>query len=225
MLRGRGVAALWACSRQPAAGSRRLCRRRVLIVGSGCIYLSEPPEWSTMPELSADPMVRATPVSGRDDVAANGPRLILRPRLIFRLLGPVLIVAGVLGAAAGFLPAIFIALLGVVSLIASVQWIAVDDRQVVIRGLGSSTTIPIVSIDEIRLRRVPFGPKKPMRRTSRFGPFSSTPIRLHFIRAEDTLAEITVGYWEGWAGLVQYLLAVPTIDSDSRTRGRLDRYG
>ena len=40
-----------------------------------------------------------------------------------------------------------------------------------------------------------------------------------------TLAQITVVFWDRWPGLVRYLLSIPTISSDSRTRGRLDRYG
>jgi len=178
-----------------------------------------------MPELSADPTIEVTPVDGRDTGVVDGPTLTLRPRLFFRVLGPALIVIGLLGVAAGFLAAALLAVVGIVALVAWVQRIVVNDREIVIRGLTTSTTLPIGSIDEIRLRRVPFGPKHALRRTFRAGPFSSTPIRLRFICAEVTLSQITVVYWEGWAGLVRYLLAIPTIDSDSRTRGRLDRYG
>lgn len=39
------------------------------------------------------------------------------------------------------------------------------------------------------------------------------------------MAQITVVYWGGWAGLVRYLLTVPGITADSRTLGRLERYG
>jgi len=178
-----------------------------------------------MPELSADPTVAPAPVVTPDNRAETGPTLILRPRLVFRLVGPVLIVAGAAGVAAGYLAAAAIAVLGVFCLVAWLQRIVVDERQVVIRGVRSSTALPIGAIDEVRLRRVPLGPKHGLRKSYRFGPFSSTPIRLRLIRADVTLAQLTAVYWEGWAGLVHYLLAVPTIDSDSRTRGRLERYG
>ena len=127
-------------------------------------------------------------MGGRDTGVVDGPTLTLRPRLAFRLLGPALIVVGVVGAAAGFLPAaVLVPWSG--SLRSSRGCIGSwsNDREIVIRGLTSSTTLPISSLDEIRLRRVPFGPEHALRRTFRFGPFSSTPIRLRFMHTEDTL--------------------------------------
>ncbi len=180
---------------------------------------------STMPELSADSTVAPAPVVAPDNRPASGPTLTLRPRLVFRLAGPLLIVLGVAGVAAGYLAATAIAVIGVFGLVAWLQRVSIDEHQVVIRGVRSSTTLPIDAIDEVRLRRVPFGPKHGLRKSYRFGPFSSTPIRLRLIRADVTLVQLTAVYWEGWAGLVRYLLAVPAIDSDSRTRGRLERYG
>jgi hypothetical protein len=178
-----------------------------------------------MPELSADPMIEVTPVGASSTGVVDGPTLILRPRLVFRLAGPVLIVVGALGAAAGYLAAALIALVGIVAVVAWVHRIVVNDREIVIRGLTSSTSLPIRAIGEIRLRRVHLGPKHALHRSFRFGPFSSTPMRLYFLGiGGDTLARITVVYWDGWAGLVRYLLAIP-IDSDSRTHGRLERYG
>jgi hypothetical protein len=116
----------------------------------------------------------------------------------------------------------------VVGLLLLVTWLprlTVNDHELTVRRVTSTATIPLASIDEVRLRRVPCGPRHALRRTFRLGPFSTTPIRLRFIRADVTLNQITVAYWENWAGLVRYLLSIPTITSDSRTRGRLDRYG
>ena len=45
------------------------------------------------------------------------------------------------------------------------------------------------------------------------------------MRDDETLSQITVVFWEGWPKLARYLLSIPGIDSESRTRGRLDRYG
>ncbi|MEP6624839.1 MAG: hypothetical protein ABJC79_10370 [Acidimicrobiia bacterium] len=150
---------------------------------------------------------------------------MLRPRLVFRVVGPGLIVAGAVGVAAGYLVGAGIAIVGVFCLVAWLQRISVDEQQIVIRGVRSSTTLPIGSIDEVRLRRVPLGPKHGLGKSYRFGPFSSTPIRLRLIHADVTLVQLTAIYWDGWAALVRYLLAVPAIDSDNRTEGRLERYG
>jgi len=131
----------------------------------------------------------------------------------------------VLGAAAGVLPALFLAAIGIALLAAWLPRITVNDHEIIVRGVISSAVVPFDEMDEVRLRRVPFGPKHAMRRTFRFGPFSTTPIRLRLMQDDFTLAQVTVVFWDGWPGLVRYLLSIPTITSDSRTRGRLDRYG
>ena len=133
---------------------------------------------------------------------------------------------GVLGAAAGFLSAALIALVGIVAVVAWVHRIVVNDREIVIRGLTSSTSLPISAIERSACAGSGSVPQHALHRSFRFGPFSSTPMRLYFLGiGGDPLARITVVYWDGWAGLVRYLLAIPTIDSDSRTHGRLERYG
>ncbi len=178
-----------------------------------------------MPDLRSDSTIEATPVGGRDEGVAGGPSLVLRPRLVVRLAGPFLIVVGVVGAIAGFPVALVLSFIGLLGSVAWVPSVTVDDREIRFRGVFGTDTILLTGIDEVRLRRVPFGPKRPGGHNLRFGRFCTTPMRLRVMEKDITLAQITVVYWEGWADLVRYLLSIPTIGSEGRTRGRLDRYG
>ncbi len=178
-----------------------------------------------MPDVRSDLTIAAAPNGGRDEGVVGGPTLLLRPRLAFRLGGPILIVAGLVGAVAGFPVALVVALIGLVGLVAWIPSVSVDDREIRFRGVFGTDTIPLTGIDEVRLRRVPFGPKRPGGRNLRIGRFCSTPMRLRVMEKEITLAQITAVYWDGWANLVRYLLLIPSIGSEGRTRGRLDRYG
>lgn len=178
-----------------------------------------------MPDVRSDSTIAAAPIGGRDEGVADGPSLVLRPRLVFRLAGPILIVVGLVGAAAGFPVALVLALIGLVGLAAWIPSVSVDDREIRFRGVFGTDTIPLTGIDEVRLRRVPFGPKRPGGRNLRIGRFCSTPMRLRVMEKDITLAQITAVYWDGWANLVRYLLSIPSIGSEGRTRGRLDRYG
>ena len=178
-----------------------------------------------MPDVRSESAIAATPLGGRDEGVTGGLTLVLRPRLVIRLSGPILIVAGVVGAVAGFPVTLVLSFLGLLGLVAWVPSVSVDDREIRVRGVFGTDTIPLTGIDEVRLRRVPFGPKRPGGRNLRFGRFCSTPMRLWVMEKDNTLAQITVVYWEGWANLVRYLLSIPTIGSEGRTRGRLDRYG
>lgn len=178
-----------------------------------------------MPDVRSDSTIEAAPDGGGDEGVVGGPTLTLRPRLVFRVLGPVLVAVGALGAAAGVLPALLLAVIGIALLPTWFPLITVNDHEIIVRRLTSSAVVPFDAMDEVRLRRVPFGPKHAIRRTFRFGPFSTTPIRLRLMLDDFTITQVTVVFWDGWPGLVRYLLSIPTITSDSRTRGRLDRYG
>jgi hypothetical protein len=178
-----------------------------------------------MPDVRSDSTIEAAPVGGSDPGAAGGPMLTLRPRLAFRSAGPILIVLGLGGLVAGFPAAALLALVGFIALVAWMPRVSVDDRELRIRGVVRTETIPLATTDEVRLRRVPIGPKRPARRNYRFGRFCSIPLRLRVMQNETTLFQITVVFWEGWPKLARYLLSIPTMESDGRTRGRLDRYG
>ena len=71
---------------------------------------------------------------------------------------------------------------------------------------------------------MPFGPPRPPHRSYRIGRFSTTPIRLRII-GDDEMIQLTAALWANWPALVRVVLTLPGVESDSRTRGRLDRYG
>lgn len=178
-----------------------------------------------MREASTDPVIAATPVGAKGPGAVSGPMMILRPRLVFRLLGPLLIAGGAGGVAVGVMPAFVLVGVGAAVLLAWFPSVQVDDRAIRFRRLMGTETIPLGAIDEVRLRRVQIGPKRQLQRNFRIGRFCSTPLRLRVMQNDVTLAQITVVCWEGWPRLARYLLSIPSITSESRTRGRLDRYG
>lgn len=178
-----------------------------------------------MPKASTDPVVAAVSVGAKAPDAVSGPMMILRPRLVFRLLGPLLIAGGGVGVAARVIPALVLVGVGAVALLAWLPSVQVDDRAIRFRRLMGTETIPLAAIDEIRLRRVQIGPKRQLQRNFRIGRFCSTPLRMRVMQNDVTLAQITVVCWEGWPRLARYLLSIPSINSESRTRGRLDRYG
>jgi hypothetical protein len=114
--------------------------------------------------------------------------------------------------------------LGAVVALSWLPKVEVGDDLVRARGLAGTTVIPFAEIREVRLRRVPFGPPRPPHRSYRIGPLSTTPIRLRIIGAED-MVQLTAVLWANWPALVRVMLTLPGVQSDSRTRGRLDRYG
>jgi len=150
--------------------------------------------------------------------------VIFRPRVLFLVLGPLVLLGGVAIVAAGSAAGVVVAIVGAV---VSLSWrprIEVGDDAVRARALVGTTVIPYDEIREVRLRRVPFGPPRPPHRSYRIGRFSTTPIRLRIIGVDDMI-QLTVGLWSDWPALVRVVLSLPGVESDSRTRGRLDRYG
>jgi hypothetical protein len=150
--------------------------------------------------------------------------VIFRPRLALRLAGPIVVVAGLALVATGAVAGIVVVLLG---LAISVVWllrVEVGPDTVSARGVTGTIVIPIAAVREVRLRRVPFGPPRPPHRSYRIGRLSTTPIRLRLV-AEGEMIQLTVAMWDHWPALVRIFLNVPGVESDARTRGRLDRYG
>ena len=178
-----------------------------------------------MPDVQSDAKVETAPLRGRDDGVNPGPVLIIRPRIALRVAGPTLFAVGALSLAADFLAGGVLVLAGLALLVAWIPRIEADATEIRIRRLRGSEAIPLATVDEIRLRRVPFGPPRPVRRNYRIGRFCTTPIRFRIICKEITLVQITVVWWDHWPKLVRYVLSLPNVGSDGRTRGRLDRYG
>lgn len=128
-----------------------------------------------MPDARSDQSVVTAPVDGGGETGVvSGITVTLRPRLGFRAIGPVLILAGIAGIAAQFLPAIGALAVGGIAMAAWLPTLRVDEHEIRLRGLWTMTTIPLDTVDQIRLRRVPFGPKHALRRVYRMGPFCST---------------------------------------------------
>jgi hypothetical protein len=151
--------------------------------------------------------------------------VIFRPRRALRIVGPLLLLAGVGLVATGVLAG---AVLAVVGLLVSLSWlprVEIGNEVVRARGLVGTTVIRFDDVREVRLRRVPFGPPRPPHRSYRVGRFSTTPIRLRIIGADDDMVQLTAALWSNWPALVRVVLTIPGVESDARTRGRLDRYG
>jgi len=150
--------------------------------------------------------------------------VFFRPRAGLRVAGPVLLLVGVALVAAVSPVGAVIAIAGVLCLPAWRYRVEVGNDVLVARGFVGATEIPFDGIREIRLRRVPFGPPRPPHRSYRIGRFSTTPIRLRII-GDDDMIQLTAALWANWPALVRVVLGIPGVESDSRTRGRLDRYG
>jgi hypothetical protein len=177
-----------------------------------------------MPDPRPVPGAAVTPQGGRPGVA-GGPVVIFRPRAALLVAGPLLVLAGVaLGAVVSTVVGVAVGALGVLCLPAWRYRIEVGNDVVLARGFVGATEIPFGEIREVRLRRVPFGPPRPPHRSYRIGPFSTTPIRLRII-GDDDMIQLTAALWASWPALVRVVLSIPGVESDSRTRGRLDRYG
>jgi hypothetical protein len=150
--------------------------------------------------------------------------VVFRPRVVFLVLGPILLLGGIALVAVGSTLGIVVAAVGA---IVSLSWrprVEVGNDVVRARALVGTTVIPYDEIHEVRLRRVPFGPPRPPHRSYRIGHFSTTPIRLRII-GDDDMIQLTAALWSNWPALVRVVLALPGVASDPRTRGRLDRYG
>jgi hypothetical protein len=166
-----------------------------------------------------------TPEGGRPPGVAGGPVVIFRPRVAFLIGGPLMLLGGVAVLVLGSPPAgVVLVALGAVVALSWLPKVEVGDDLVRARGLVGSTVIPYADIHEVRLRRVPFGPPRPPHRSYRIGRFSTTPIRLRII-GSDEMIQLTAVLWGNWPALVRVMLTLPGVQSDSRTRGRLDRYG
>jgi hypothetical protein len=164
-----------------------------------------------------------TPEGGRPGVA-GGPVVVFRPRLVLLVVGPLVLLAGVAILASGSIVGVPLVAVGLLVSLAWLPKVEVGNDVVRARGLVGTTEIPYDDVREVRLRRVPFGPPRPPHRSYRIGRFSTTPIRLRIIGGEDMI-QLTAVMWADWPALVRVVLGLPGVQSDSRTRGRLDRYG
>ena len=176
-------------------------------------------------ESESEPEPESEPVLVDAAAPAESPVVVLRMHRWLRFVGLGLVVGGLAAGALEVTPAFGIAALGLGVCLTWVPRLELDAHQLRVRRLRGSVTVPIDDIDEVRLRRVPIGRLRPVHRSYRIGRFCTTPLRLRVMHAQEPLVQLTVVAWARWPVLVRYLLSRPDVASDSRTRGRLDRYG
>ena len=153
------------------------------------------------------------------------PALVVRPRLAWRLPGPLLLVAGAALVASGLRWGVAVAALGVLFL--QTLWVRLLVTGVSIRGRGwrgQRTTIRLDTIDTLRLRRLSFGPTRILGRGFRIGRFWTVPLTLRLQTGSDVRLQLRCVWWNGWQSVARFLASEPGMDLDDRTRGRLDSY-
>ena len=178
---------------------------------------------------SAGANLHDTVLPAREPVPANAPApsptLVLRPRILWRLPGPVLLlVAGGL-AASGTLPGLVLVPVALAFLPG--VWRRIDVSEVSIRRRkwnGRRTVVPMESVDTLRLRRLPFRAIRFLGRGFRIGRFWSVPLTLELQSDEAVRLRLRCLYWRNWRGMVRFVASQPGINLDEHSRGRLERY-
>lgn len=153
------------------------------------------------------------------------PALVLRPRIQWWLPGPALLVVAIAIVASGRWLGLALMLIAVP--LFPVLWVRLEVGEQAIRRRtwrGTWSTIPMGSVDALRLRRLPFGVLRWMRRGYRIGRFWSVPLTLRLQRDVEVLIQLRCVWWSGWKDLARFVGSLPEVDLDVRTRGRLDRY-
>jgi hypothetical protein len=168
--------------------------------------------------------VAITSSGGRVSGVTDGATTTFRPRLALRLAGPAVVALGLGAIGLNLVLGVVVMLAGALLCVAWVPKVDCTRSFVRYRGPLETMTLAFADVSEVRLRRVPFGRPRPPGRTLRFGRFSTIPIRLRVVAGEEMI-QLTVVFWGDWGDLVRAMLAIPGIESDARTRGRLDRYG
>lgn len=159
-------------------------------------------------------------------VAASGVTLVLHPHRAIQAAGPACLALAAVGIAAGAVAAVLLVPVGLVLLPALVQRVEVDGRSIRRRGVrGWEDPVGLDSVIVLRLRRIPWPGLERIRRAYRWGRFCSVPLRLRLASAERVVLQLNVVWWSGWSALARYLAMRPTVQSDGRTRIRLERYG
>ena len=162
---------------------------------------------------------------GSDPPTADRPVVVIRPAVVLRSGGPVLVAAGI-AAMASHLPwgpaLLVVGLLGCLSWIPRVE---VSARTLRIRRLRGTRIVPIDAVTGVSLVRVPVGRAHPAHPSLRVGRFCSTPLRARVRCGDEGVLQLTVVAWDRWSVLVRVLVGLDHVASDGRTLGRLDRYG
>ena len=184
-------------------------------------------------ELSTDP---GSDLSGhlQGEVAARtperraehlaSPTLVIRARIQWRLPALVLPVVGVLLFVVGWRWGAAIVVLAAPSVPAF--WIRIEmaDNQIRRRSWRRRwRTVELEPIDALRLRRLAF-PVLAWLPRGRIGRFWSVPLTMRLLHEGTISLELRCVWWNGWREIARYVAALPGIELDARTRGRLGRY-
>ncbi len=154
------------------------------------------------------------------------PALVVRPRSVWRILGPLFVVTGGVLVALGMLWGVAVIAFG--ALFAPMLWMRIIVSGVSIRRrgwLGGRRTIRLDTIDTLRLRRLPFGLIRIFgKRGFRIGPLWTVPLTLRLQSGADIQLQLRCVWWDGWQSVARFLSGEPGMNIDERTRGRLDTY-
>jgi hypothetical protein len=154
---------------------------------------------------------------------------VVRPQIAWRVIGPALIAlafaALVLGRRQAIPVAFVLGVLGAGFLPAWLDRLEVGETTIVRRSLRGRRTIVLDEVDTMRLRRVPFVLLRFLPRGYKVGRYWSIPLTLRLLDDDHGLLTLRCIWWDNWRGFSRYLVgAVPELDLDGRTRGRLERY-
>jgi hypothetical protein len=159
------------------------------------------------------------------DRSAPVPSLLLRPRPLYRALGPVLLLVGIALVATGRVWGGGIALVGLLAL--PMTWFRIEVGDATIRRRdwhGAWHRVPIDSLTGLRLRRVPFRVLRWVHHAFRIGRVWTVPLTLRLLDRDHVRLELRCCFWRDWQALARFVATCPDIDIDPRTRGRFDRY-
>lgn len=152
--------------------------------------------------------------------------VVLHPHRGFQAAGPACVALALLGLATGNMLAVVLVPVGLAFLPALAQRVEVDGHTVRRRGVrGWQDPVALSSVIALRLRRIAWPSLENVRRAYRWGRFCSVPLRLRLASHDRVVLQLTVAWWSGWSSLARFVAALPTVETDGRTRTRLERYG
>lgn len=151
-------------------------------------------------------------------------RLVLRPAVGWRALGPVLVLVGIMAGVLLSPLAFVISVLGLALLplfLVRVECDGVTLRRRRIRGWEEP--VAVSDLVALRVRRAPFAALAHWRHSFRFGHYCTVPLRLRLHTTRGVALDLTVVWWDGWLALARFVRSQPDVEVDRRSRARLER--
>lgn len=151
--------------------------------------------------------------------------VVLRPRLGFRIAGPLVGAFALVLLLAGWWWGVLLLPPAIALLVASLERVELLPTAVRRRSWsGWAEPVPLERVVAFRLRRAPLRGLKLLRHGYRIGRWYSVPLTLRLVTTDSTVLELRVACWAGWRALARYVAAQPTVHLDGKTRERLTRY-